>query len=587
MTSPKPVLIWDGECGFCRIWIRRWALLTGDRVEYRTSQEVGDRYAGASKKDYESAVYLAEPDGKMRRGARAVFGALAYGGYPWGLWACEKIPGFAPLADAAYAVVARNRVFFSRMTRLLVGDRADPPTDQLTRWLYLRALGLVYLIAFASLWTQVSGLAGSQGILPSVDSDTTLQLLCGAGTAGAALFMAGFAPLPLAILLWALYWRLSEVCGIFLWFQWDALLLEMGALAVFFVPWRQWLPRGPRASLTGEPVPKAILWLHRWLLFRVMFLSGYVKLASGDPNWRNLSALNYHFETQPLPTVPAWYLHQLSPSVHRAAAAGMFAVELGVPFLLFLPRRPRILAAFIIAGFQLLIDFSGNYGFFGWQTVALCILCLDDEFLARLFARPRLLGAQRKAAGRIGRLPPWRRAVAAVVFAVVLAVTLFKVEWLAETLEPLHSLNSYGVFAVMTTERDEIVIEGSDDGASWKPYEFRWKPGDLSRAPAFVEPHMPRLDWQMWFASLDPQSSAQGWVGQLLARLSEGSPPVLRLLGSNPFPEKPPRYLRAQFYQYRFTDSATRSSTGNWWTRSLKGDLVPSFETALLRDAAR
>jgi hypothetical protein len=401
-------------------------------------------------------------------------------------------------------------------------------------------------------------------------SDLALHLVCAAGVASSVLMLANFMPGSAAVACWVLYLSLYTVGRNFLSFQWDILLLEAGIIAVLLAPWR--LHPGLAVA-----VPRAPLWLARWLVFRVMFLSGAVKLLSNDPAWRDLSAMAYHFETQPLPAWTSWYAHQLPMTMQRASTAMMFVVELVLPFLIFAPRRLRVLAFFGFVGLQLGIAATGNYGFFNLLTIVLCITLLDDAHVARLF---RARGRSEAAAAAPAKRPwPLRVIVTAAVVYLFAASAgnlvgrVYDYDAVPEIVRraiaataPLHLTSNYGLFAVMTKERPEIVIEGSRDGRTWLPYEFRWKPGDLTARPRFVQPHMPRLDWQMWFAALGGYRS-QPWFMPMLGRLLEGSEPVVDLFASSPFPDGPPTYVRATVYEYRFTRWNTPEAGEAWWVR--------------------
>jgi predicted DCC family thiol-disulfide oxidoreductase YuxK len=560
----RPLLIFDGDCGFCRRWIAYWRTLTGDRVEYAPYQEVGHRFPTIPPEKFQASVQLVQPDGTVLSGAQAVLGTLSVRkGLRWMAWLYRKLPGAAAVTEAAYRVVARHRVSFSRVTHLLWGDRPEPARYGLTRWLYLKGLGLTYIAAFVSFWVQARGLAGNQGILPVGWADSTFHIICGAGTLAGALLVLGIFPTLSTLVAWASYWLVMQAGQEFLGFQWDALMLEMGFFSIFLTLGK------------GEPA-RLMVWLMRWLLFRVVFYSGYVKLASHDPTWRDLTALKYHFETQPLPTWIGWYFHQLPMWALKASAAAMFAVELVFPFLYFFPRKPRFLAFFATLGLQILIDLTGNYGFFGMQTVALSLLLLDDQFIEEHLG---WLARLRRTPGAPW-LAEWREAIdlTFVGAAAALAVftTIYPVAAVARLAAPLNSIHTYGVFAVMTTARNEIVFEGSRDGETWLPYELKWKPGDPARRPAFCEPHMPRLDWQLWFAALGGPVQ-NPWVQNVAVRLLQNSKPVLALFGKNPFPDAPPRYVRASFYEYKFTDLETRRKTGNWWSRRPLGLYLPSM----------
>ena len=303
-----------------------------------------------------------------------------------------------------------------------------------------------------------------------------------------------------------------------------------------------------------------------------MFSSGLVKLLSGDPAWRGLTALTFHYETQPLPTWPAWYAHQLPVWFHRFSAVVMFAIELIAPFLIAGPRRLRHLAGALLIALQGLIALTGNYAYFNLLTVALCLFLFDDAALAPVLGRLPLREPEGDAF--LPRRPAFAVAVLLAILGLVPLLRLLDrrigspppLRWVSGLIQPFHLANGYGLFAVMTTERPEIVVEGSEDGETWGAYAFRFKPGDPGRRPAFVAPHQPRLDWQMWFAALG-QCRDSPWLYGLFQRLLEGSPPVLALLADDPFPERPPRYVRALVYDYRFATAEERARTGHWWRR--------------------
>ena len=410
---PKPLMVFDGDCNFCTLWIRRWQQTTGDLVDYLPAQDprIAAQFPEIPREQFDTAVQLVATDGAVYAGAEAVFRALAQNpNRQWPLRCYEKSPSFARLTEWAYRLVAERRTLFSLLTRWLWGRQVEQPTHVLTRWFFLRGLGVIYLIAFVSLWTQIGGLIGHNGISPTdhfmaaakqqcdargigldryrllptlcwLDaSDSSLNLQCAAGSVLAVLLIAGIAPVPCLALLWLLYLSLVTVGREFLAFQWDNLLLEAGFLAIFFGP-LQFLPRPSR-----EPQPsRAVLWLLRLLLFKLMFSSGCVKLFSGDLNWRNLTALTFHYQTQPLPTWTAWYANQLPLWFQKASCAAMFGIELGAPWLIFAPRRIRFPGGAAIAFLQILILLTGNYTFFNWLTLALCLLLLDDFALRNIF----------------------------------------------------------------------------------------------------------------------------------------------------------------------------------------------------------
>ena len=477
---------------------------------------------------------------------------------------------------------------------------ASPPPVFLGRWVFLRLLGCVYLAAFWSLGVQIRGLIGQNGILPVArfleavqaagaawqvptfcwinSSDPFLVGLCVAGAVLAVALIAGVAPVPFLVFLWADYLSLTVAGQTFLGFQWDALLLETGFLAIFFAPGGLW----PRLGQESAP-SRVVLWLLRLLLFKLMFLSGVVKLWTNDPTWMGLTALHYHYETQPLPIWTSWWMQQAPLWFHKLSVIVTFIVELFLPLLIFGPRVCRVLAFVGIGSLQLLIAATGNYGFFNLLTVALCLPLLDDRMFPARWRARLYREASSAAAPPRRRLRPWiSGALAAVVlFVFIMHVVVARgasrppvprpILKVYAFLDSFRSVNTYGLFANMTTRRPEIIIEGSDDRTTWLPYEFKWKPGDVQRRPRFTGFHMPRLDWQLWFAALDGDIRRAPWVGNFLIRLLQGSPQVLDLLGHNPFPDRPPRYVRAMLYDYHFTDWPTRGATGAWWRRELIG----------------
>jgi hypothetical protein len=456
-------------------------------------------------------------------------------------------------------------------------------------WLFLRGLALVHLIAFVSLWVQVDGLIGPHGILPAgpllaavhqqlgaaaywqlptvcwwIGTGAALHVLCGIGVVAALALFAGIAPAPMLGVLWLAYLSLCGVGQVFFNFQWDALLIEATFLAVWIAPWSL-LPLWSRPR-----PPRLARWLIVWLLFRLMFLSGAVKLSSGDPNWAHLTALSFHFETQPLPTPLAWSAHQLPPWLLRASCALMFVIELGLPWLFFVRwRRARHAAALATIAFMLLIALTGNYTFFNLLTIILCLPLLDDAF----WRRPP---ASTVRSLRFAPQPILRPlTILLVVFSTLQALpSIFRrihlpsaFYALADGIAPFRSVNNYGLFMVMTTSRPEIIIEGSRDGRTWLPYEFPDKPGDPARRPPWVAPHQPRLDWQMWFAALGDLQDNR-WMIALCDQLLRGNPTVSALFARNPFPGQPPRYIRAVLYDYHFTTRTERARTGRWWRRT-------------------
>jgi len=398
------------------------------------------------------------------------------------------------------------------------------------------------------------------------------------------LLIFGVLVLPVLIILWVLYLSLVNIGQMFMSFQWDALLLEAGFLAFFLAP------LGFIQKLSSESSPSVIvLWLNRFLLFRLIISSGIGKLASGDPTWRDFTALNFHYYTQPLPTPIAWYIHHLPEWFHKISVGLMFFSEIVIPLFIFAPRRLRFLAGIAIIFLQIIILSTGNYTFFNLLTIVLCVLLFDDRFLQRFFPKKIKTSIGRKQKHKIPRSASYYRKIGIGILTVViiflgtvqLGRTIIRYRDLPQVLQkvirlvsPYRVVNHYGLFTVMTTSRPEIIIEGSNDGQNWQEYGFKYKPGELGRSLPWVAPHQPRLDWQMWFAALGSYQT-NPWFTNFMMRLLEGSPEVLKLLDKNPFPDEPPKYLRAEVYEYNFTDPHKKVETNNLWQRELLGLYLP------------
>ena len=433
----------------------------------------------------------------------------------------------------------------------------------------LRALGLVYFMAFASFAVQATGLIGSHGILPFANYLRTVQAslgaraywevpsvlwlswydgaliaVCALGALAGLVVLAGYWQRVMLAVCLVLWLSLCAVGQDFLSFQWDVLLLEAGFLAIF-----------------ADESPVRV-WLFRWLIFRLMFYSGIGKLLSGDPSWRGLTALHYHYETQPLPTPVAWYMYQMPMGFQKVSTALVLVAEVLVPFLFFAPRRVRHVGALITVVLQLLILVTGNYTFFNLLTIILALF---------LFVEPK-----RVPGTRVQQAVSVALAVFVGVTSGLLTLDLFSIHLppggaaVLHEIAPLRIVNTYGLFTVMTVMRPEIQVEGSNDGENWLAYEFRYKPGNVDRAPPVVAPYQPRLDWQMWFAALGSYQENR-WFSNFMMRLLQGEPSVLRLLESNPFPTAPPKYIRARIFLYHFTHFGERA----WWSREEEGVYFP------------
>jgi hypothetical protein len=461
----------------------------------------------------------------------------------------------------------------------------------LVSWLFLRGLALIYFAAFTSMAVQIEGLVGANGILPIASkldlierfypqqyfwrmptvfwfnaSDTMLVSVCYIGIVAASLLLLNIFPRAMLIICYGLYLSVVEAGQDFTHFQWDVFLLETGFLAIFL----SW----------GSGI---VVLLFRWLLMRFMFMGGLVKIASGDPSWANLTALNFHYETQPLPTPVAYYAYQLPEWFHKICVAGVFFIELVVPFFIFLPRRFRIFACYAFIFLQGTIILTGNYTFFNLLTILLCLFLLDDQDISKIFSY-RLIAKVKQNTPTPSSIATLCAGLWASLVLLICASQVWLYHVNLPMIEPLKSLlrttstlslvNNYGPFSVMTTQRKEIIVQGSNDAQHWSSYEFKYKPGNLTHGLGWNIPHQPRLDWQMWFAALD-NSQQKSWVDKFLIRLLEGSPQVLALLGNNPFPENPPAYIRALRYRYSFTSSQQHNENEKIWQRQLEGFYRP------------
>lgn len=467
----------------------------------------------------------------------------------------------------------------------LTANRTD---YHLTSQLFLRLLAVIYLIAFSSLAVQIVGLVGENGILPFSDvldntyqlsgwkgwlqlptlfwfnvSDKALLVSTLVGIVFSFMLLVGVFEQWASIILFVLYLSLYHAGQIFLSFQWDSLLLEAGCLAMFLVS-------GPTLL---------IIFMYEWLLFRFRFMSGLSKLISGDPSWANFTALDYYFETQPLPHIGSWYAYYWPHWLHQLGVGFTFFTELVVPFLIFLPRPFRIAAALITFFMQLLIISTSNHGFVNLLVMVLCVLLLDDRILNRFSPRALLPWLQRDY-----KKVTWYKHSLTAIFGLVIVFVSTSAFIMVATQKPLPKAivqfdsivqawgvgHIYHIFPTMQRERQELIIQGSNDGQHWLDYEFNYKPGNLSDGLNFIVPYHPRLDWMMWF--VPTQSARQlNWFRKFEHRLKQGAPEVLALLKTNPFPNKPPRFLRVQAYAYHFSSVEDHQSSGRWWQRDYIG----------------
>jgi hypothetical protein len=459
-------------------------------------------------------------------------------------------------------------------------DWFTAPAYWLSRLVFQRALAGVYLVAFLTAALQFRALIGERGMLPVPRfverlrfwqapslfqlhySDRFFAACAWTGCAVSAALAAGadsLLPLWAGMLLWlvpwALYLSIVNVGQTWYAFGWESLLLEVGFLAVF---------------LGNDEVapPVVVLFLLRWILFRVEFGAGLIKMR-GDACWRKLTCLDYHHETQPMPGPLSWFFHHLPRPVHRVEVAANHVTQLVVPVLLFAPQPVATAAAALMILTQLWLVLSGNFAWLNWVTIVLAVAAL------RLPAD----------APSVPAAPQWYEVLVLAVAALLLGLSyqpvrnmLSRRQIMNRSFDPLHLVNTYGAFGSVSRQRHEIVIEGTDDTAphrdsDWREYEFKGKPGDPRRWPLQFAPYHLRLDWLMWFAALSP-SYAEPWFRELVGRLLAGDRMILRLLGANPFPDGPPRWVRARYFLYRFTSRAEQRATGAWWTRELAGEFL-------------
>jgi lipase maturation factor 1 len=503
---------------------------------------------------------------------------------------------------------------------------AGKKTHLLPRWLFLRALGLIYFSAFYSLIFQIKGLIGPDGILPARDylaavaqyypggqrfwfaptllwlwsGNHALMALCWLGLAASLAVVFNLWPRASLLICLACFLSFVSAARDFSGYQSDGMLLEAGFISLFFAP------RGLRPGLGEDhPPSRASLFLLRWEWFRIYFESGVVKLLSGDYSWRHLTAMDDYYQNGPLPTWIGWYVQHLPHRFHQATALLTLAAELGLVFMLFLPRPVKIICFFILTPFQVGIILTANYTFLNYLVLVLGFLLLDDAFLARMMpprwrefrfkhaegprAEPSRVDPEPRPQANPARLlEPVRRIVAAwslgwvfyVTTALLVATLLGKSifwEWPIQVVEPFRIANSYGLFAVMTHERYEIEFQGSPDGKTWTPYPFRYKPQDPRRAPGIYAPYQPRFDWNLWFASLGSWRQNM-FVVKTEELLLRNDPQVLALFAGNPFARKPPLEVRTVVWQYWFTDMQGKRRQGLWWRRELQGSYAPALE---------
>jgi hypothetical protein len=512
----------------------------------------------------------------------------------------------------------------------------------IARWLFLRALGLIYFSAFYSLLFQIRGLIGNNGILPATEfleavahsygparfwfapslywlstSNGWLIAVCWIGLLGSVLLVLNLWPRATLAVCFVCFLSFAAAAGDFSGYQSDGMLLEAGFISWFFAP------AGLRPGWGGsDPSSRASLFLLQWEWFRIYFESGIVKLASGDPQWRNWTAMDEYYQNGPLPTWIGYYVQHLPHWFHASTVFITFAVELVIVWLMFFPRRWRLICFVIVTGLQIGIIFTANYTFLNYLVLSLGILLVDDVYLRRLMPERWRAGFENAAAlARRQRAEPgeataklglsivspdaepatvprtrpkptpasaFKLALTSVILGWIFYSTTVQLVWMLwrglplpaapiVALDPFRIANRYGLFAVMTRGRYEIEFQGSNDGQTWTPYPFRYKPQDSAKAPGIYAPYQPRFDWNLWFASLG-EWRENPIVPSTEERLLSGSHDVLQLFAGDPFPNAPPKQVRAVLWQYWFTSLEEKRRTGMWWRRELLGLYAPVLQ---------
>src|SRR6266704_2259558 len=474
----------------------------------------------------------------------------------------------------------------------------------LTRFVILRLLGFVYAVAFLVAAQQLLLLIGEHGLTPANHFLASIQTQLGSRTAGMlrvpTLFWFGISDTPLAIfswigfalslvvlagyanaiivgILWAMYMSIIHIGQIWYGYGWEIQLLETGFLSIFLCP-----------LLDGRPFPKSrppilVFWLFRWLGFRIMIGAGLIKLR-GDPCWRDLTCLAYHYETQPIPSPISRYLHFAPLWFHKIETAWNHFIELVVPWFSFGPRQARHIAGVLLVSFQVVLIISGNLLFLNYVTIIPFLACFDDTFLRRVL--PRLIvrhaerAAQRSEPSRINNTIAIGLSLLVAYLSIAPVANLISERQMMNTsFDRLSLVNTYGAFGAVGKERDEIIFEGTDDAiitgdTQWKEYEFKAKPGDPNRRPPFVAPYQPRIDWQIWFAAM-ASPAEYPWTLHFVWKLLHNDRGTLSLLANNPFPDTPPHYIRARLYRYQFSPLGDKA----WWKREVIGEWLPALST--------
>lgn len=631
-------MVWDGDCEFCRKFAERFEASSDGVVEFIPYQSLNKKYPKAPKLDYEKSVVFFTST-SVSTGAEAIFSFFNVVGKKWPKKLYENSKLISKLSEVFYSYIAKNRKLFGFLSRTLFGDNFMPDSYKISSWIFGRMLGLVGAAAFLSFWIQADLIIGSNGIVPFFEnltqiesfiiksdldtskwiakptllwlhnSDLWLNIVLLIGFISSLFLAVGLVPHVSILLSWASYLSIASVAEPFLNFQWDALLLEVFLVSIFFVPWRVF---DKKDNIELPPtIGRWLLWL---LIMKLMLQSGIVKFTffdvDGSNAWRDLTALEYHFWTQPIPSWLSYYFDALPAVIDKIALFFTYVCELIIPFFILLPRRMRRIAAISLILFQFLIILSGNYGFFNLLTITLCISLLDDQYL-RKFNFVSVVNSKPYLKNYMVFKKVKRGLSFLVLILFVYSFVIFigrdfngnrlsssdlnqKVSVLEQKLldfsQTSRSINSYGLFRVMTKTRPEFQIELQYEDSLWVPIDFDYKPNKIKKKPAFFFPHMPRVDWQIWFEALyyekllsDPflSSSYQNFLSTMVSKklklsnisidefLSEKAKKILKTL--------PPAERNS--YLNRLSSSLNSYLGHSYWFAMFLSDLINKEST--------